>query len=44
MKAIVIHHYGPPDVLKYENVPDPSRARAKSASAFTPPPSIACST
>ena len=23
MKAIVIHHYGPPDVLKYENVPDP---------------------
>src|SRR5215467_4932511 len=24
MKAIVIHHYGPPDVLKYENVPDPA--------------------
>src|SRR5262249_14033070 len=23
MKAIVIHHYGPPDVLKYENVPEP---------------------
>ena len=23
MKAIVIHQYGPPDVLKYENVPDP---------------------
>src|SRR6516162_9488008 len=23
MKAIVIHNYGPPDVLKYENVPDP---------------------
>src|SRR5262245_6442897 len=23
MKAIVIHHYGPPDVLKYESVPDP---------------------
>src|SRR5262249_7121947 len=22
MKAIVIHHYGPPDVLKYESVPD----------------------
>src|SRR6266516_3807284 len=28
MKAIVIHHYGPPDVLKYENVPAPEpRAR-----------------
>jgi NADPH:quinone reductase-like Zn-dependent oxidoreductase len=23
MKAIVIHEYGPPDVLKYETVPDP---------------------
>src|SRR5215831_4302860 len=23
MKAIVIHHYGPPDVLEYETVPDP---------------------
>lgn len=23
MKAIVIHNYGPPDVLKYETVPDP---------------------
>ena len=23
MKAIVIHQYGPPDVLKYEDVPDP---------------------
>src|SRR5712664_2412963 len=23
MKAIVIHHYGPPEVLKYESVPDP---------------------
>lgn len=23
MKAIVIHEYGPPDVLKYEDVPDP---------------------
>jgi NADPH2:quinone reductase len=23
MKAIVIHQYGPPDVLKYESVPDP---------------------
>ena len=23
MKAIVIHRYGPPDVLAYENVPDP---------------------
>ena len=23
MKAIVIHEYGPPDVLKYESVPDP---------------------
>ncbi len=23
MKAIVIHEYGPPDVLKYEQVPDP---------------------
>jgi NADPH:quinone reductase-like Zn-dependent oxidoreductase len=23
MKAIVIHHYGPPDVLSYEEVPDP---------------------
>jgi len=23
MKAIVIHHYGPPDVLKYESVPNP---------------------
>ena len=23
MKAIVIHEYGPPDVLRYENVPDP---------------------
>jgi NADPH:quinone reductase len=24
MKAIVIHEYGPPDVLKYETVPDPA--------------------
>jgi NADPH2:quinone reductase len=24
MKAIVIHQYGPPDVLKYETVPDPA--------------------
>ncbi len=24
MKAIVIHQYGPPDVLKYEDVPDPA--------------------
>ena len=24
MKAIVIHEFGPPDVLKYENVPDPA--------------------
>ena len=23
MKAIVIHEYGPPDVLRYEEVPDP---------------------
>src|SRR3954469_19348838 len=23
MKAIVIHEFGPPDVLKYESVPDP---------------------
>ena len=23
MKAIVIHHYGPPEVLQYESVPDP---------------------
>ena len=23
MKAIVIHDYGPPDVLRYEDVPDP---------------------
>src|ERR1700694_3973408 len=23
MKAIVIHHFGPPDVLSYEDVPDP---------------------
>ena len=23
MKAIVIHEFGPPDVLKYEDVPDP---------------------
>ena len=23
MKAIVIHHYGPPDVLTYQDVPDP---------------------
>src|SRR5260370_36388958 len=23
MKAIVIHQYGPPDVLRYEDVPDP---------------------
>jgi NADPH:quinone reductase len=23
MKAIVIHEYGPPDVLRYEDVPDP---------------------
>ena len=23
MKAIVIHEFGPPDVLKYETVPDP---------------------
>jgi NADPH:quinone reductase-like Zn-dependent oxidoreductase len=25
MKAIVIHEYGGPDVLKYEDYPDPSR-------------------
>src|SRR5215468_2929500 len=24
MKAIVIHHYGPPEVLKYESVPGPA--------------------
>ena len=24
MKAIVIREFGPPDVLKYEDVPDPS--------------------
>ena len=24
MKAIVIHEYGPPDVLRYEDVPDPA--------------------
>jgi NADPH2:quinone reductase len=24
MKAIVIHEYGPPDVLRYEDVPDPT--------------------
>ena len=23
MKAIVIHEYGPPDVLRYEDLPDP---------------------
>jgi NADPH:quinone reductase len=23
MKAIVLHEYGPPDVLRYEDVPDP---------------------
>src|SRR5437763_17032838 len=23
MKAVVIHRYGPPDVLSYEDVPDP---------------------
>ena len=23
MRAIVIHHYGPPEVLRYEEVPDP---------------------
>src|SRR5689334_9176085 len=23
MKAIIIHNYGPPDVLQYETVPDP---------------------
>ena len=23
MRAIVIHQYGPPDVLSYEEVPDP---------------------
>src|SRR5258707_14763476 len=23
MKAIVIHNFGPPEVLKYEDVPDP---------------------
>ena len=23
MKAIVIHEFGPPDVLKYEDLPDP---------------------
>ena len=23
MKAIVIHEFGPPDVLKYQDVPDP---------------------
>src|SRR5258708_17417860 len=23
MKAIVIHHFGPPEVLRYEDVPDP---------------------
>jgi NADPH2:quinone reductase len=24
MKAIVLHHYGPPDVLRYQEVPDPA--------------------
>ena len=35
MKAIVIHRYGPPDVLKYEDRAGPRAARrAKSASAI----------
>ncbi len=29
MKAIVIHHYGPPDVLKYQDVPDPAPAQGE---------------
>ena len=29
MKAIVIHEYGPPDVLRYEDLPDPAAARRR---------------
>jgi NADPH2:quinone reductase len=29
MRAIVIHHYGPPDVLTYEDVPDPQPHRGE---------------
>jgi NADPH2:quinone reductase len=29
MRAIVIHHYGPPDVLSYEEVPDPQPRRGE---------------
>jgi NADPH:quinone reductase-like Zn-dependent oxidoreductase len=29
MKAIVIHEYGPPDVMKYEDVPDPIPRRGE---------------
>jgi NADPH2:quinone reductase len=29
MKAIVIHHYGPPEVLSYEDVPDPQPRRGE---------------
>ena len=42
MKAIVIHEFGPPDVLKYETLPDPAPRAGESA--FMPPRSIACST
>ena len=44
MKAIVIHHYGPPDVLKYESVPDPEPRAGEIRIRIMPPPSIACST
>ena len=30
MKAIVIHEFGPPDVLKYESVPDPAPRAGRS--------------
>ena len=29
MKAVVIHRYGPPDVLSYEDVPDPQPRRGE---------------
>src|SRR6516164_11124335 len=29
MKAIVIHHYGPPEALSYEDVPDPQPRRGE---------------
>ena len=44
MKAIVIYEFGPPDVLKYESMPDPEPRAGEVRIRIHAAPSIACST